>query len=68
MERVVPMGSSFFGWGTMVMRPAAFLYFAWLPRWVTYENPCSSSTRMTSLEPRRLGMNEFLPHAGVTHG
>src|SRR5579859_1359199 len=49
------------------MRPAAFLYLAWLPRWVTNENPCSSSTRMTSLDPRRLGMNEFLPYAGITH-
>ncbi len=24
IERVVPIGSSFFGWGTMTMRPAAF--------------------------------------------
>src|SRR5208283_1003145 len=68
MERVVPMGNSFLGWGTMAIRPVAFLYLAWLPRWVMNENPCSSSTRMTSLEPRRLGMNEFLPHAGFTHG
>ena len=31
MERVVPMGSSFFGSGTMAMRPVACLYLAWLP-------------------------------------
>ena len=67
MGRVVPMGNSFFGWGTMAIRPVAFLYLAWLPRWVTNENPCSCNTRMTSLEPRRLGLNEFLPHARFTH-
>ena len=32
-------GQFLFGWGTMAIRPAAFLYLAWLPRWVTNENP-----------------------------
>lgn len=31
MERVVPMGSSFFGCGTMALRPAALRYLVWLP-------------------------------------
>ena len=67
MERVVPMGRSFFGWGTMTIRPAAFLYLAWLQRWVANENPCACNTRMTALEPRRLGMDGLLPHAGFAH-
>jgi hypothetical protein len=40
MERVVPMGSSFFGCGTMAMRPETFLYLAWLPRYATTPWPC----------------------------
>ena len=54
MERVVPMGSSYFGCGTMAMRPAAFLYLAWLPRWVTKPKPCYWSTRMTTRSSMRV--------------
>src|ERR1043166_1884149 len=66
MERVVPIGSTFLGCGTMAMRPAAFLYLAWLPFWVAKEKPCCWSTRMTSEEPSRLGIHQFLPKRDFT--
>ena len=65
MERVVPMGSSFFGWGTMAMRPAAFLYLAWLPFCVANKKPCCWSTRMTSAEPSRSGVHHLQADADV---
>jgi hypothetical protein len=58
-------GSSFLGCGTMAIRPAAFLYLAWLPRWVTKKKPRSWSTRMTSVEPSRLGIHQLLADANV---
>src|SRR5438445_754459 len=67
MERVVPMGSSFLGWGTMAMRPTAFLYLQWLPFWETNWKPCSSRTRMTSPEPRRLGVHQLLADGCVSN-
>src|SRR5690349_15557887 len=68
MERVVPMGSSFFGWGTMALRPVALRYLVWLPFWETKTKPCRSSTRMTSPDPSRLGIHHLLPHIEVGHG
>src|SRR5436190_327161 len=65
IERVVPMGSSFFGWGTMAMRPVAFLYLQWLPRCTTKWKPCCSSMRMTSDEPRRLGIDQLLANGNI---
>src|SRR5690242_3659106 len=67
MERVVPMGSSFFGWGTMALRPVALRYLVWLPFWETKTKPCCSSTRMTSADPSRLGIHQLLPHVEVGH-
>lgn len=44
----------------MAIRPAAFLYLAWLPFWEARKNPCAWSTRMTSEDPSRLGIHHLL--------
>src|ERR1041384_1137687 len=65
MERVVPMGRSFFGCGTMALRPAVLRYLARLLFCETKAKPCCSSTRMISPEPRRLGIHQLLTHVEV---
>src|SRR5260221_14514236 len=50
----------------MAMRPAAFLYLAWLPFWEAKKKPCSWSARMTSEELSRLGIDHFLADGDFT--
>ena len=67
IERVVPIGISFRGCGTIATRPAEFRNLQWLPFCATKANPCASRIRMMSVEPSRLGMNERFTDDSVAY-
>ena len=56
MDRRVPIGMSLRGCGTMTVRPAAFRYFAWLPRLETKEKPSAERMLMKAEEERRFAI------------
>jgi len=67
MDRVVPIGISFRGCGTIATRPEGLRNLQWLPFCDTKANPCASRIRMISSEPSRLGMNERFSDDGIAY-